>query len=394
MQRIAAIQKKRERLAVGLISGTSMDGVDAALVRIRGCGEATEVEVLEFATVSYPEDVQSALRELSVPTCESLDALCRLNFLLGELFAEAALSVLKQARIRADAVDFIGSHGQTVRHLPGPTPFLGREIRATLQIGEPAVIAKRTGILTVADFRPADLALGGEGAPLVPLFDYLIFHSATQSRCLLNLGGIANVTVLPAKASRDEMLAFDVGPGNMLIDQLCRELFSAPFDRDGQIASRGVVCEALLEKNLTHPYFFRPPPKSTGREEFGEAFAADFLVDARRQKLESVDIVATATELTARAIAESLRRFVLPRTPVDELVVSGGGAHNAFLLRSLRKHLDGISVVLSDVYGISVDAKEAVCFAVLANETLMGHPNNVPEATGASAETVLGKICL
>lgn len=394
MQRLKSLWSKKQRLAIGLMSGTSVDGVDSALVSIKNHGTNTEISLIAFASLPYPAGLKEHILEQSTAGNGSVDAICRLNVLLGEVFAAAVLKLLQSSGYTASEIDFIGSHGQTIHHLPEKTEQFGYPVRATLQVGEPAVIAKRTGILTVADFRPADLALGGQGAPLVPYFDYLVFRSETQNRALLNIGGIANFTVLPRKCGTDDVIAFDTGPGNMVIDWLMQELFDKPFDGDGAVARTGSVSQSLLASALAHPYFEQPVPKSTGREAFGAQFSREFLHKARAMGLSDADIIATATQLTVETVWQSYSRAIAKRVPIDEWIVSGGGTQNPVLLAGLRQKLQPAAVRPTDDLGIPADAKEAICFAVLANETLMGAPNNLPAATGAAEPTVLGKICL
>ncbi len=393
MQALQNIWSKNPRLAVGLMSGTSLDGVDAALVTIFNHGVQTKVELRHFITFPYPPGLKEKILEISTPGRGSVDQICQLNVLLGEVFATAAKELLRVAGVDPQTVDFIGSHGQTVHHLPQEKELFGYKFRATLQLAEPAVIAKRTGILTVADFRPADLALGGQGAPLVPYFDYLLFRSDEKNRALLNIGGIANLTILKKGCQVEDILAFDTGPGNMVVDALMTKLFGKPYDENGAIAQSGRVSEALLLDALNHPYFSRPFPKSTGREEFGGRFCERFLDEANRLQLKPGDILATAAELTVRAIWANYENFIAPKIVLEELIVSGGGSRNLFMINSLRQKAQTIAVKVIDEFGISAKAKEAVCFAVLANETISGNPNNVPAATGASRPTILGKIC-
>lgn len=391
IDRLLQILRKREKLVIGLMSGTSADGVDTVLVRIRGSSLDTELELIDFRTYPYPK----GLREMiSNPSSLQGKGICQLNFLLGELFAEAVIKLLQRVDIEPSMIDLIGSHGQTVCHLPGEENLLGYRIRSTLQIGEPSVIAKRTGIVTVADFRPADIAFGGGGAPLIPYFDYLVFRSSEKSRGVLNIGGIANLTVLRKGCLVDKILAFDTGPGNMVIDGLMRRLFERDLDKGGEEALKGKVSEKLLGICLDHPYFRKSPPKSTGREEFGEEFIENFMKEADGLGLNKQDIIATATELTARSIYQSYCDFVLPEGELDELIVSGGGVHNRCLMTSLGGHFSGVKLKTSDDFGIPSDAKEAVCLAVLANEAIHGNPSNIPTATGAYKQTVLGKICI
>lgn len=393
MKRLLELLQKPEKLAIGLMSGTSVDGIDAALVKIKNHGLQTELELVHFLTHPYPKGLKELILDNSTPGKGSVEEICFLNALLGEIFADAVHALLKEAKIKASRVDFIGSHGQTVHHLPEAQKRFGHSIKATLQLGEPAVIAKRTGILTVADFRPADMALGGQGAPLVPYFDFIMFRSTTHNRVLLNIGGIANFTTLKKRAKLQDVVAFDTGPGNMVVDYLAQELFFQPYDKDGQIASSGEISEKLLKFLLGHAYFKSRPPKSTGREKFGAEFCHRLLAEAKKLNLNPRDIVATASELTIRTIWDNYNKYVTPQLRVDEFIVSGGGANNPYFMQSLQQKTQHISVRRIDEYGIPSDAKEAICFAVLANETIAGSPNNVPSATGAQKATVLGKVC-
>lgn len=394
IRRLQTALSKSPRLAIGLISGTSVDGVDAALIEIANHGIETRIRPLHFITFPYPHDIQKSILKCSVPGQGSVDEICRLNVLVAEVFSQAALSLLREANVPIHDVAFIGSHGQTIHHLPEPMAFGDGEIRSTLQIGDPSWIAKRTGIVTVGDFRPADMALGGEGAPLVPYFDYITFRHGIKNRAVLNLGGIANFTILKAGAQIDDVMAFDTGPANMLIDGLMSELYNRPFDDEGAVARSGIVSKSLLDFCLEHSYFRKKPPKSTGREDFGETYLQEVLAAASAEDLCHEDIVATATELTTFSIWESYRNFVENTVNVDEIIVSGGGLYNKYLVESLTKKFKGASVLPIDQFDIPGEAKEAICFAVLANETMAGNPGNVPSATGASGPTILGKICL
>ncbi len=394
MNKVLALQNKKHKLAIGLMSGTSLDGIDAALVKISNNGIDTKVESVHFISCPYPEGLKKRVLECSVPGGGSVDEVCRLNFLLGEIFADAALELIKAAKVDSTQVDFIGSHGQTIHHLPESENLFGHEVISTLQIGEPAVIARRTGIMTVADFRTADMAAGGQGAPLVPYFDFLVFRSAEKGRVLLNIGGISNFTLLPASCGIADIIAFDTGPGNMIIDALMKTLYGCDFDKGGAVAISGQPSEALLADMLGHPFFKLAPPKSTGREMFGKAFTAEFLEKARKARLSNQDIIATVSEFTVRTIWESLEKSGSQNIKWDEIIVSGGGAKNKYLMSRLREVSGEAEVKASDDLGISYDAKEAMCFAVLANETIHDNPGNVPAATGASSSIILGKISL
>ncbi len=393
MKTIQEVQQKDEKLSIGLMSGTSLDGVDAALVRIKNSGFDTKVELVGFVTFPYPEGLKEGLMEISTPGKGSVDEVCRYNVVLGEIFADSVKTLLSNVGAKPDEVDFIGSHGQTVHHLPNSENMFGYTITSTLQLGEPSVIAKRTGIVTVADFRPADMALGGQGAPLVPYLDFTLFRSLEKSRALLNIGGIANVTILKKQCSLNDVIAFDTGPGNMVIDSLMNRFFSRPYDKGGEIASSGRASEELLNLTLEHPYFEEQPPKSTGREEFGAEFCEDFLADAGGLNLSKEDTITTATELTVRSITDALKKFVAPEIALDEIIVSGGGTENRYIMEGLANTAAVNSVKPIDEHGIPSAAKEAITFAVLANETICGNPGNIPSTTGAGAPTILGKIC-
>ena len=374
-------------LIVGLMSGTSLDGIDAALVEIEGAGEDdVKARLVRSLTVEYGDAQREAIHAAIVTG--TAEALCGLHADLGEWLAAAALRVCEEAGVAPDSVDAIGSHGQTVWHRPPAEAKRG----ATLQLGDAATIAERTGIAVVSDFRTRDVAAGGQGAPLVPWVDRLLFSAEGKARALQNIGGIGNVTRVPPKGSDEPVFAFDTGPGNALIDAAV-ELATdgrATFDRDGRLASRGEPDEALLADLLRHPYFAAEPPKSTGREEFGRPFVAR-LVEAVRPEGDRdwLDLVATLTELTARSIADAYRRWVIPRG-VDEVIVTGGGARNPALMRRIAALLDPLPVHDGAALGIDSDAKEAVAFALLAWAHLRGVPANVPEATGAAGPRVLG----
>jgi len=385
----------RARLAVGLISGTSMDGIDAALVRLSGPADQLRVRLLKFVTVPYPDEVREWLMRLAVGDPITAAGVSKLNFLLGELFANAALLACRAAKALPRRVSVVGSHGQTIYHQGGSefVTLLGQSAGPnTLQIAEPAVIAERTGAPVVADFRTADVAAGGQGAPLVPMVDYLLLRDRRKGTVALNIGGIANVTVIPAKAKPLDIVGFDTGPGNMVSDALVQHFTGDReyYDAGGRVAALGKVNEPLLADALCHPFFLRPPPKSAGREQFGQDFVARYFFSRRRTRFE--DLLRTAAELTARTIAGALARFVFPGEKIDRLIVSGGGAHNRLLVKRLVELLPHLTVELSDRYGLPVDAKEAIAFAVLADRTLHGLPGNLPSVTGARRAVVLGKI--
>jgi len=387
--------KGAARLAVGLMSGTSMDGIDAALVRLAGPAERPRVRLLAFDTLPYPPEGRQWVTGVAAGELTSAGGVSQLNFLLGELFAKAALRVCRAAHVSPQKVSVIGSHGQTIYHQGRLELIQGHEEAVspnTLQIAEPAVIAERTGVPLVADFRTADVAAGGQGAPLVPMVDYLLLRDARKGTVALNIGGIANVTVIPAKAKPRDVVGFDTGPGNMVSDALVRE-FTANreyYDAGGRVAARGKVNEHLLADVLCYPFFSEPPPKSAGREQFGRDFVEAYFLSRKRPHFE--DLLRTSLELTVRTIVDALARFVFPETRIDRLIVSGGGAHNRLLMKRLAELLPDLKVELSDRYALPVDAKEAIAFAILADRTLQGRPGNLPRVTGARRAVVLGKI--
>jgi anhydro-N-acetylmuramic acid kinase len=386
VRKVAEIARKEPRVVVGLISGTSADGVDAALVEVSGAGLGARLRLVAGLTQPLEPSDREELFRLFDPATSGVDRLCRFNFRLGEVFAEAALAVIAAAQLRPAQVDLIGSAGQTVWHIPAPAG-------ATLQVGEPAVIAERTGIPVVADFRVADMAAGGHGAPLVPYFDLVAYRHPTRARAVQNIGGIGNVTHLPAGAGPDGVLAFDTGPGNMAIDGVVSALTGGreTFDRDGAMAARGRADAAWLAELLDDPYFRQPPPKSTGREVYGQPFAARLVAEARRRGHTVEDAVATVSALTVESIVRAYRDFLLPRGGLDEVILAGGGAYNAFLRRRIADGL-GLPVHLSEEFGINGKLKEAMAFALLASDAIAGLATNVPAATGAAGPRVLGKF--
>ncbi|MGE5579129.1 MAG: anhydro-N-acetylmuramic acid kinase [Bacillota bacterium] len=388
---IDAFRAKQKRLIVGLMSGTSADGVDAVLCEITGSGRGLTARVIHMARIEY----SPAERGLLLGDLRRLDAeeVCRLNFLIAEVFAEAALKCVEEAGLAPADVDAISSHGQTLTHFPRPDhPVL--PVRATLQVGDISVIAQRTGILTVGDFRPADMAQGGQGAPLVPYVDYALLGHESLSRVVQNIGGIGNCTYLPASCSIQDVIAFDTGPGNMVVDALASILTGGrlTMDEDAKMALAGRVDRSLLGKLLDNPYFRMPPPKSTGREDFGVQYARSVLEGA--PGLSPEDLMATASELTVATIAGSYRDFILTKGPVDQIIVGGGGARNPYFMRRLQEEFPKVQVMTHEDAGIPDQGKEALAFAVLGNELLMGQPNNVPSATGARKPVVMGKIAL
>jgi len=377
------------------MSGTSVDGIDAAVVEITGHGLETVVNLIVFETFPFPSGVPQRILALCQPDTSRVDDICEMNFYIGHLFAEAAKHTLQKNGIHAGDIDLIGSHGQTIHHLPLFTEPQGKiKIPSTLQIGEPAVIAHETGIPTIADFRVADMAAGGQGAPLVSYPDYLLFHSSVKTVGLLNIGGIANLTLLPANGAFDSVSAADTGPGNMCIDAAVGEITDGRerYDKAGHRAARGTPYRPLIDEWLQHPFFQLTPPKTTGREMFGYTFAMECLSACRQHNLADNDVIATLTELTVQTVALYISQFTTEQNPIDILYVSGGGVHNQTIMRRLNEVLVNTTVEPVDNSGISADAKEAIAFAILANESLHGQAGNLPSATGASVRKILGKF--
>ena len=386
--------KKKPMIVAGVMSGTSADGIDVALVRMSESRGAS-FELLGHAEYPYPKKVRTAvLAAMNAPRA-SVPDLARLNFLLGELYSEAVLATAQQFHVK---VDLIGCHGQTLYHQGERQRFLGRKLAATWQVGESAIVAARVGVPVVSDFRPADMAVGGKGAPLVPFLDYMLFRDTRVGKIVQNIGGIANLTAIPADAPANDVIAFDTGPGNMVIDALAEKLFARPFDRGGRIAASGEVLDPVVNKILRRTFFRRHPPKTAGREEFGRDFVREFLQTC--QGCQKQDIMATATALTAKSIANAVQRFVLNNSnstrwrTFHEIIISGGGAKNSTLVAMLTRELAPLRLRLrfSDEFGLPSAAKEAVAFAVLAHETWHCRASNIPSATGATRAAVLGKI--
>ncbi|MFD2614124.1 anhydro-N-acetylmuramic acid kinase [Paenibacillus gansuensis] len=393
---IANILQKPARLIVGLMSGTSLDGIDAALVRIQGRGIDSKVELLHFLSVPYEEELREKIKELCSEEHSSSPKISGMNFYLAQHWSEAVKEVVREAGLSMADIDLVSSHGQTIWHMPEADPLNPYRPKSTLQIGDLSVLSKATGILTVGDFRPADMAVGGHGAPLTPYADYIMFRHKEKGRILQNIGGIGNCASIPAGAAPEQIIAFDTGPGNMIIDQAAYELSEGrlSYDRGGEWASQGKVDEGLLGEMMKHPYLSKPPVKTTGREEFGKEYASGWIRRAVEKQLAPQDIMATFTAFTARTIAASYRDFILPGTRIDEVLVSGGGAHNAALMKMLAELLPEQKIMASDEAGVSGDAKEAVAFAVFADHYIHGVPNNLISATGADRPAVMGKLAL
>jgi anhydro-N-acetylmuramic acid kinase len=377
----------------GIMSGTSADGIDVAVLQIAPGKPRPKLTLLAHEGFAFPSRLRQAVLAAMNASAISTAELARLNWRLGIAYAEAVQTTIKKHKVK---LDLIGCHGQTLYHQAVPAMYVGRKFACTWQTGEVAVIAETLGVPVASNFRPADMAAGGQGAPLVPLLDYVLFADAKRGRVLQNIGGIANLTAIPAGAAADRVIAFDTGPGNMVIDALMQELFGKTFDRNGAIAARGTVLNHVLDFELCNPYYQMKPPRTAGREQFGRAFVADFLKKCRAQNGRPQDTIATATALSVETIARSYARFVKSRmkaTAVD-YIVSGGGACNATLMSMLASRLEplGCSVAASEQFGLPAAAKEAAAFALLAWETWNRLPGNMPAATGAKRAVVLGQV--
>ena len=388
---------------MGLNSGTSMDGIDAAVFRIlpissggtktngHAVAQRLEIDMIDATLHPMEPELRRKMQSLVASGHASLEDICRLNVALGEVFAQAALALMKKANLSRADIDLIGSHGQTIWHAPDLRSFAGIQTRATMQLGDTAVIAARTGIPVVGDFRARDMAQGGQGAPLVAFADEVLFGSAEMAVGVLNIGGIANITIIDEHG--DAYMAFDTGPGNMLMDRAMEKLYQKPFDNNGAVAASGKVDKAWLADLLKQPYFQQTPPKTTGRELFGFSFADELLSQAEARKLSNQDTVATITALTAASVANAYKDFVQSSCKITNLVLGGGGADNATLCKMLvERWPHPIKLERHEDYGVSSKYKESLLFALLAYTTHFGIPNNVPRCTGANSKSLLGKI--
>ena len=387
--------KERGMLVLGLMSGTSADGIDIALASISGAPPRVKARLLNHTTVKFPAQVRAEILRVAEQQAITAGELSQLNFRLGQLFADAAKTACKRFGVAVSSLDLVGSHGQTIFHQGTPAKYLGAPTASTLQIGEGAVIAARTGVTTVADFRPADMAVGGQGAPLVPYADYLLYSDRKLGRASLNLGGIGNVTVIPAGAAREQVFAFDTGPANMLIDALVSHFTRArkKFDAGARMALAGRAIPALLDELMRDPYLKKAPPKSTGREYYGGDYVKRVLALGRRYRAKPNDLIRGVTIFTVLSVVDALNRFVTPKTKIDQLIVSGGGARNPLIMALLGAALPGGEVLSSSRVGVPEEAKEAFAFALLAYESFHQRAGNVFSATGSSGPAILGKIC-
>jgi anhydro-N-acetylmuramic acid kinase len=394
MSRSSILNRAKPMTVAGMMSGTSADGVDIAIVRLTGKGSGErKLALLQHSSYSYStqlrKQVLAAMDAQTISTAE----LARLNWRLGIAYAEAAQAALK---VYGRTVDLVGCHGQTLYHQGVAAPYAGRSVACTWQLGEMALLSSATKLPVVSNFRPADMAAGGHGAPLVSYLDHVLFQSRTRNRVLQNLGGIGNLTAMPANAGADKLIAFDTGPANMIIDALMQTLFGKAYDRNGKIAARGIASSEIVAQAMRNPYFKLQPPKSAGREQFGERYAADFLRLCKKARLGPEEAIATATAFTVESIRVAFERFVKPalRSVPTDYIVAGGGAKNATLMRRLGEALEPFkcSVTTTDTFGLPTQAKEAAAFALLAYETWHRRPSNVPAATGARRPAILGQV--
>ncbi|HTA85583.1 MAG TPA: anhydro-N-acetylmuramic acid kinase [Silvibacterium sp.] len=384
----------RAMIVAGVMSGTSADGVDVALVKITSASGKRQIKLLGHHAVSYPAALRSAVLAAMDAKETSTAELARLNWRLGMAYAEAVRAAVAKHPVK---LDLVGCHGQTAYHQAKAAAYAGRQVACTWQLGEPALIAAELRVPVVSNFRPADMAVGGQGAPLVPLLDFVLFAHTGRTRVLQNIGGIGNLTVIPAGGTAADLIAFDTGPGNMVMDALMERFFQKKYDRGGSVAARGHVLDGVVKAVLQEAYFRQRPPKSAGREQFGGAFVTEFVRVCEKAGGGQEDTVMTATALTAESIARAFDKFVRPLTKgtAVDYILSGGGTRNATLIKMLRQRLEplGCKVVMSDAVGLPSQAKEAAAFALLAWQTWHGQPGNIPAATGAKRSVVLGEIC-
>jgi len=382
---------KKERKILGVLSGTSVDAVDVVLLKIKSSGIKSKIQVVDFQSFKIPLELKDYILKCSRIKENDVRDICKLNFILGKFFANCINKFLKKRKISPKSVDLIGSHGQTVHHIPRCIEKFGIKTKSTLQIGDPSVIANLTGITTVGDFRTADVAAGGDGAPLVPYLDYILFSEKRKSKILINIGGISNLTYLKRNCRINDVIAFDCGPGNMLIDALCKFYFEKEYDKDAKIAMKGKMDKNLFKFICRLDNYFRTkPPKSTGREHYGKAFVKKIITKSRRIPKE--DVIRTVTEFTAYGIYYNIINFI-KRNDISEILVSGGGADNVLIMNCLKSYFRKSDVRKLEYNGIDSANKEAVLFAVLANEIISGNESNVPSSTGAKKKVLLGKIC-
>lgn len=392
MNKLKSILKKKSRKIIGLMSGTSCDGIDLALVDIISTGN--HFEFIHGYHKPYNKIQKKTILDCVDPQHSNIENISQINFYLAQIWSAAIKEMLNKLNISKDEIDLIGSHGQTIYHQPLLNDFGGKKISSTLQLGDPAVLAQLTGITTVGDFRVADVAVGGQGAPLVPYFDWLFFKRLKKNVLALNIGGISNITFIPEDGDLTKVIAFDCGPGNMLIDQLMQRLYEKPFDKNGRIAKIGNFSERIFNHLLKIDDFIKKvPPRSTGREHYGKEFVLKILRKSLRSRIQEPEIIHTVSKYTAYVIYDSYNKFIFPKYKADLLVVGGGGSRNPFIMQSLQEYFQGVKVTNTSEFNLDEDYKEAICFAVLANELIEGRPTNLPQVTGAERQVLLGKIC-
>lgn len=386
------IMNKEEKLVIGLMSGTSADGVDAVLVRITGHGINTRIQQLAYVSPPYTEEVRERILKVAGGEFGGSHELCLMNVLLSEIAADACEELIEKAGVRKEDIDLIGTHGQTIWHIPVAENYLGREIRATYQIGEASVLTERIGAVTVSDFRVRDMAAGGLGAPLVPYTEYILYSDPERNVGLQNIGGIGNITVLPKGGKLDDLTAFDTGPGNMMMDNVISRITNGKmrYDEGGKVAAKGKVSSELLDELMKDPYLKKLPPKTTGREYYGNDYVDKIMQKALELGLSGEDTLSTVTMFTAKCIAHSAQNLC-PVKP-ERLIVGGGGSLNPTLMNYIRECLPDTEVMTNEDLGFDSSAKEAIAFALLANETIHSMCNNAPAATGASHPVIMGKI--
>lgn len=388
MNNILSLSGKKSRIVIGALSGTSVDAVDVVLLKLKGSGKDTVIKVLDFESYPIRKDLREYILKCSSKFNSDVEKICRLNFIIGHLFAKSINKLISGNKLKKENIDLIGSHGQTVYHYPFDHRLFSFNSKSTLQLGEISVIANLTGITTVGDFRTADISVNGDGAPLVPYLDYILFSGKTKSRLLVNIGGISNLTYLKKAGKQDDVIAFDSGPGNMMIDFLVSKFYNKKYDKDGKIALSGKADNELLKILCRRDkYYVKNPPKSTGREYYSEKFINEILKYCKKIKPEN--IIATFTKFTAYSVYYNSKRF-----KADEVIISGGGARNIALMGFLKEYFTDTCVKIIDENGINPDNKEAVLFAVLANELISGNKANMPSVTGSSRKVFLGKISI
>ncbi len=389
MKKFLSLLNKKDRIVIGALSGTSVDAVDVVLLKIIGNGMNSGINVIDFESYPIGKELKKFILKCSSVQSSNVENICRLNFILGHLFANSIKKIIFKNNFLTKDIDLIGSHGQTIYHYPLKSKLFSYNSKSTLQIGEPSVIANQTGITTVGDFRTADVAVNGDGAPLVPYLDYILFSHKNKNRIFINIGGISNITYLKKSCDKNEVIAFDCGPGNMIIDYLMRKYFNKKFDTDGKTASKGNVNDLLLKSiSLKDKFYKKKPPKSTGREHYSEKFTEEVLVNFKKAKPE--DVIATFTKYTAFTLFYNLKKF----KSADEIIISGGGSKNKSLMKFIKEYIKDINVKVLNENGINPDNKEAVLFAVLANEIVSGNKTNLPSVTGSDRGVFQGKICL